>query len=105
MFKQENRRSQQEKFNKIYKNKQIGKNEKLIWKKIEVLLNEKKLTNQKFVKLMEWYTFDEMFKNETTVKPMTFGLVEEIADCSNVDIEYFRHSVPAEDFEQYIRNR
>lgn len=33
MFKQENRRSQQEKFNKIYKNKQIGKNEKLIWKK------------------------------------------------------------------------
>ncbi|EGO8405403.1 hypothetical protein EWX79_12750 [Enterococcus faecalis] len=105
MSKQENRRSQQEKFNKIYKNKQIGKNEKLIWKKIEVLLNEKKLTNQKFVKLMEWYTFDEMFKNETTVKPMTFELVEEIADCSNVDIEYFRYFVPAEDFEQYLSNK
>lgn len=48
---------------------------------------------------MEWYTFDEMFKNETTVKSITFRLVEEIVDCSNVDIEYFRNFVPAEDFE------
>lgn len=105
MFKQVNRRLQQEKFNNIHKNIQIGKNEKLIWKKIEVLLDEKKLTNQKFEKLMEWYAFDEMFKNETTIKPMTFGLVEEIVECSNVDIEYFRRSVPAKDFEQYLSNK
>ncbi|EKN1413240.1 hypothetical protein [Enterococcus faecalis] len=105
IFKQVNRRLQRERFNKIHQNTQIDGNEKLIWKKIETLLNEKKLTDQKFENLMKWYTFDEMFKNETTVKSITFRLVEEIVDCSNVDIEYFRHFVPAEDFEQYLINK
>ncbi|EGO8494381.1 TPA: hypothetical protein IU076_002593 [Enterococcus faecalis] len=105
MVKQVNRRLQQENFNKIHKNKQISESEKLIWEKIEVLLKEEKLTYQEFKKLTELYKHNSIFDDSSDLKEVSFCLVEQIADCSNVDIEYFRHFAPAEDFEQYLINK